>query len=102
MDSRLKIYLQKGRRKMKKRFSLFASISLAVVTVLSIVTTQAASNNVAQATAAATKAGMGPTPTAIALSGDPILIGVSVAETGTSSGLGQEQVIGAQVAEAFF
>src|SRR5258708_33699931 len=46
-----------------------------------------------QATAAAT---------AIALSGDPILIGVAVAQTTDTALLGQEQVIGAQIAEAFF
>jgi branched-chain amino acid transport system substrate-binding protein len=45
---------------------------------------------------------LGPTPTAMPLSGDPILIGVAVAQTSDTALLGQEQVIGAQVAEAFF
>jgi len=87
---------------MKKRFSLFASLSLVVVTLLSLVATQAASNSVAQSTAAATMAALGPTPTALPLSGDPILIGVALAQTGSSSLLGQDQVVGAKIAEAYF
>src|SRR5579859_33894 len=100
MESRLKIFLVKGHQKMKKRFSLFASLSLVVVTLLSLVATQAASNSVAQSTAAATMAALGPTPTALPLSGDPILIGVALAQTGSSSLLGQDQVVGAKIAEA--
>src|SRR5258708_17384212 len=52
------------------------------------------------ATAAAPS--LGPTPTAMPLSGDPILIGVAVAQTTDTALLGQEQVVGAQIAEAFF
>ncbi|MGH8973845.1 MAG: ABC transporter substrate-binding protein [Acidimicrobiia bacterium] len=36
------------------------------------------------------------------LSGDPVLIGIGVAQTSNVALLGQEEVIGAQIAEAFF
>ncbi len=69
---------------------------------------------VAPTVAAAAKAAAAPTtaaaPTAVAasgaapkaLSGDPIKIGVAVAQTSNTALLGQEQVIGAQIAEEFF
>ena len=37
-----------------------------------------------------------------AASGDPIVIGIGVAQTSNTALLGQEQVVGAQIAEAFF
>src|SRR5258708_28347669 len=40
--------------------------------------------------------------TQAALSGEPILIGIAVAQTSDTALLGQEQVVGAQIAEAFF
>src|SRR5207237_10450006 len=40
--------------------------------------------------------------TAAQLSGEPILIGIAVAQTTDTALLGQEQVIGAQIAESFF
>jgi len=40
--------------------------------------------------------------TAQAVSGDPVLIGIAVAQTSDTALLGQEQVLGAQVAEDFF
>ncbi|MEP7289950.1 MAG: ABC transporter substrate-binding protein [Chloroflexota bacterium] len=50
----------------------------------------------------ATAAMSGPTPTAAPLSGDPVPIGVAVAQTSNTALLGQEEVIGAQIAEDFF
>ena len=47
-----------------------------------------------QAATAAAQATLGPTPTAMPLSGDPILIGVAVAQTTDTALLGQEQVVG--------
>jgi branched-chain amino acid transport system substrate-binding protein len=50
----------------------------------------------------ATMEAAGPTPTAVPLSGDPVLIGIAVAQTSNTALLGQEEVIGAQIAEEFF
>src|SRR5438552_3744384 len=46
--------------------------------------------------------GATPGATQAALSGEPILIGIAVAQTSDTALLGQEQVVGAQIAEAFF
>ncbi len=95
---------------MKRSFLVNCLIPLSVfAAILALVVMQAAPNAsvraqaaTAAATMAATKATMGPTPTAMALSGDPILIGVAVAQTSDTALLGQEQVVGAKIAEAFF
>src|SRR5258708_4137410 len=77
-------------------FALLLSIAVAEVVPGSV---RAQSGTMAATTAAQTT--LGPTPTAMPLSGDPILIGVAVAQTTDTALLGQEQVVGAQIAEAF-
>jgi len=83
-----------------KSFALLTTL-IAVFSLLMLQTSGSVSY-AAQATAAATMADLGPTPTALPLSGDPIQIGIAVAQTSDTALLGQEQVIGAQVAEAYF
>jgi branched-chain amino acid transport system substrate-binding protein len=56
----------------------------------------------APTTAAAGEATAAPTTGGAAASGDPIAIGIAVAQTSNTALLGQEQVVGAQIAEAFF
>jgi branched-chain amino acid transport system substrate-binding protein len=77
-----------------------------LVTLIVILSTFSMQGSIARtsyaATEAATTAADQPTPTAMALSGDPILIGISVAQTSDVALLGQEEVVGAQIAEAFF
>lgn len=53
-------------------------------------------------TMAATQGAPKPTITAMPLSGDPIPIGIAVAQTSNVALFGQEQVLGAQIAEDFF
>ncbi len=76
-------------------------------TVASAAVTTAAT--VAPATSGSAPAGMavatGPRATVAPMattSGDPVVIGISVAQTSNTALLGQEEVNGAQVAEAFF
>jgi len=83
-----------------KSFALLTTL-ITVVSLLMLQTSGSVSF-AAQATAAATMADLGPTPTAMPLSGDPIQIGIAVAQTSDTALLGQEQVVGAQVAEAYF
>lgn len=66
-------------------------------------TSAAAASSVASVTASAagTATGSGAS-TAAATSGEPIPIGVAVAQTSNVALLGQEQVIGTQIAEQFF
>jgi branched-chain amino acid transport system substrate-binding protein len=62
----------------------------------------AAEPTAAPTTAAAGEATAAPTTGGAAASGDPIAIGIAVAQTSNTALLGQEQVVGAQIAEAFF
>src|SRR5437667_12107683 len=90
---------------MNKRYSIHALFLLFVVAVLLGTTvSQGSLSTFAQGgTAAPTAASLGPTPTAMALdTSNPLLIGVAVAQTSNTALLGQDQVIGAQVAEPFF
>jgi branched-chain amino acid transport system substrate-binding protein len=82
---------------MKRSFPSFKILFLAVFALLWALTITQGAPNIARA-----QDGPGATPTAMPLSGDPILIGVAVAQTSDTALLGQEQVLGAQVAEAFF
>jgi len=80
---------------------------LTLVTLLTfvagMVAMQGGSSRIALAqTPAATAAAPQPTITAMPLSGEPIPIGVAVAQTSNVALFGQEQVIGAKIAEDFF
>src|SRR5258708_3342692 len=82
-----------NKTKSAKTFSLLAVL----VVVLSMLLMQgtAATVSLAQTQAPTTAAAM-------PLTGAPIQIGIAVAQTSDVALLGQEQVVGAQVAEAFF
>src|SRR5689334_6815594 len=80
---------------------------LTLVTLLAFVAgmiaMQGSTSRIALAqTPAATAAAPQPTITAMPLSGEPIPIGVAVAQTSNVALFGQEQVIGAKIAEDFF
>lgn len=62
----------------------------------------AASASANPSTTGSASAGATVSPSAAALSGDPVKIGIAVAQTSNVALLGQEEVIGAQLAEKFF
>ncbi len=76
---------------------LFALLSAVVIATAALMSSASVPTRAAQSTAAATMAG-----TMQALSGEPIPIGIAVAQTSDTALLGQEQVVGAQIAEKFF
>lgn len=65
-------------------------------------TVAAAVQSAAPTAAAAAAAKATDAPKAAALSGEPVKVGVGVAQTSNVALFGQEQVLGAQIAEAFF
>ncbi len=74
-----------------------AAVKQAAPTVAAAAPTAAAAAQQAAPTAAAAAGGA-----AKAVSGDPVKVGVAVAQTSNTALLGQEQILGAQVAEDFF
>lgn len=72
-----------------------------VLALLVVTTFAVASCGGSSTTTSPTTAGGGAT-TGKGVSGDPVVIGVAVAQTSNTALLGQEQVIGAQIAEKFF
>lgn len=78
--------------------------SLVLLTVLAVVMSVVALQGGASQTAYAMQGTPGATMAATVqpLSGDPVLIGIAVAQTSNTALLGQEEVVGAQVAEDFF
>src|SRR5215468_8501104 len=86
-------------RKLSRFTILFVILTLAVAFFASQTTH---SVNAQGGTAAATAAASGPTPTAVPLSGDPVLIGVALSQSGASAALGQDETNGANIAQDFF
>lgn len=72
-----------------------------VLALLVVTTFAVAACGGSSTTTSPTTAGGGAT-TGKGVSGDPVVIGVAVAQTSNTALLGQEQVIGAQIAEKFF
>ncbi len=64
--------------------------------IMALIMAPGSNGQIALAQTMAATAGIPP------LSGEPVLVGVAVAQTGNAAGFGQEQVIGAQLAEEYY
>jgi branched-chain amino acid transport system substrate-binding protein len=80
---------------------MFLTLIIAFISLLALQGAPLRAGAPLQATEAATEDPV-VEPTAMPLSGDPVVIGIAVAQTSNVALLGQEEAIGAQIAEEFF
>jgi branched-chain amino acid transport system substrate-binding protein len=79
------------------RYTLLAAAAAVLVTFAAHSSNPVRADGTPAATMAPTMAG-----TPVQLSGDPVVIGVALAQSGTSALLGQDEAVGAQLAQDYF